>query len=232
MTRDEFLAKFAETEAKINDFLKSGIQAQYRDSNVNALIQKINEIHNKYCQRALKSLILDNISLSTAKGTGLDLWGVILSLSRYVLIEIKSEVATYYLIEDDDYRNLLMVLYQKQFINTDLPSINHFTQQILGKYGDIRVKDTYDMTYIIYEFNSEIPNWLKWSLNEKDILPRPAGVGVKINDASSNIRVFGFAPSEHDKESAPAAYEARKAYFESNVGAFNETIFSSMESKT
>ena len=55
--------------------IKEQIQAQYRNTNIQELISGIIEIKRKYIYMAIQSLLNDNLSISTAKGVGLDLWG-------------------------------------------------------------------------------------------------------------------------------------------------------------
>ena len=69
---------------KAFDEILEQIQAQYRDTNIKELISGIIEIKRKYIYMAIKSLLNDNLSISTSKGIGLDLWGNLLHLSRYI----------------------------------------------------------------------------------------------------------------------------------------------------
>ena len=69
------------------DKIIAQIQAQYRGTNIEKLLQGIIDIQKKYILGAMQSLVLHNFSLNTAKGDGLDLWGFLLGFHRYVLID-------------------------------------------------------------------------------------------------------------------------------------------------
>lgn len=216
--------EFAARGEELKKQLLTSIQAQYRGTNLDKLIQGILEIRIRHIVRAYESLIRDNLSLTTASGDGLDLWGVILGLSRYILIEASDTAPRYYTLTDDEYRVLLIVLYQKQYISLNTHGANAFVKEVLADYGDVRISDTNDMSYIIYEFTQTLPEWLRFVLIEKDILPRPAGVGIKIQDEFTSYPIFGFAASAHDKTSNPAKYAARVEWFKNNIWAFNSTF--------
>lgn len=189
------------------------IQAQYRDTNISELIQGIIEIKKKYILGAINSLVNDNLSISSAKGIGLDLWGNLLHLSRFIpsesgdsyayfnfndknfktnggLIFYNKNRPNYGELDDIYYRQLLLIIYQSYFLNSSIPTLNQFTLESLADYGSVYVRDTTDMSYQIYIFNNKIPAWLNYMMTNYDILPRPAGVGSKIIER--DIRRFGF----------------------------------------
>ncbi|MBR2149620.1 MAG: DUF2612 domain-containing protein [Campylobacter sp.] len=189
------------------------IQAQYRDTNIADLIKGIIEIKRKYILMAIYSLVNDNLSISSAKGIGLDLWGNLLHLSRFIpsdgganytyfnfndknfktnggLIFYNANRPSYGELDDFYYRQLLLIIYQSYFLNSSIPTLNLFTLESFADYGYVYVRDTTDMSYQVFIFNNKIPLWLKYMMTNYDILPRPAGVGSKIIER--DIRRFGF----------------------------------------
>ena len=115
--------------------IKEQIQAQYRNTNIQELISGIIEIKRKYIYMAIQSLLNDNLSISTAQGVGLDLWGNLLHLSRYIpsdkgdnytyfnfnaknfksnggLIFYNANRPNYGVLEDLYYRQPLLIIYQ------------------------------------------------------------------------------------------------------------------------
>lgn len=208
------------------DSIVSQVQAQYRDSNIKTLLQGIADIKKKYILKALQSMILDNFSLNTAKGDGLDLWGFLLGLNRYILIDEVSGLA--YKMQDDEFRTILMCLYQKSFINANIESVNDFANSVLGDFAEVAVADSTDMKYQIFTFNKRLPNWLTFCLQNKDILPRPACVGVKVQESVYNW--FGFAPDDYDALTAPETYNARVEWFKNHIGNFDNSIFKDITS--
>lgn len=213
--------------AKTMDEFERGFLAQYKGTNIQKLFLECAKIKYKYTIKPLESLLKDNCNLSTANGTGLDLWGLILGFSRYVFIELVDDEPFYYTLTDKQFRQMLMIIQQKQFQNGSLRNVNKFVYDILGEYAELKVLDSQNMEYIIYQFQGILPTWLKWTLQQTDILPRPAGVGVKVVEevVASDNRFIGFAPDESDKTTNPMAYNERVAWFKKNIGNFDNAQF-------
>lgn len=205
-------------ESLYNELIDA-VQAQYKGTNINALLNGILEIKKKYIYNAYKSLIQDNFNLLTAKDDGLDLWARILNFTRYVNIKSEKvynkfnfyecnfynlnfysdEVLEYTRLDDEQLRKILVILYQGQFIYPSIENVNTFANKLLNEYGEVRVKDSQDMSFITYIINNELPDWLTWIFENYDILPRPAGVGIKITSTTGGL-TFKFAPSEPVKD--------------------------------
>jgi hypothetical protein len=87
-------------------------------------------------------------------------------------------------------RILLLLRY---FGLTTLPSvtlINEGLARILSQYGKMYVLDTLNMSYVTYVFGFQPDSDLSFVLNNFDVLPRPAAVGVRFLIA---VRpTFGF----------------------------------------
>ena len=215
--------------AKTMDEFERGFLAQYKGTNIQKLFLECAKIKYKYTIKPLESLLKDNCNLSTANGTGLDLWGLILGFSRYVFIELIDDKPFYYTLTDKQFRQMLMIIQQKQFQNGSLRNVNKFVYSILGEYAELKVLDSQNMEYIIYQFQGILPTWLKWTFANTDILPRPAGVGVKVVEEviSGDSLFIGFAPDESDKMTNPTAYNERVAWFSKNIGNFDNTKFGS-----
>lgn len=201
------------------DEIKEQIQAQYRGTNIDELLNGIIEIKKKYILNAMKSLYNDNLSLSTAKGIGLDLWGNLLHLSRYIPTESEKDTfqyfnfnaknfqklifydytaPTYSFLSDNYFKELLILLYRGFWVFPSIPKLNEFSQETFNNYGKVVVRDTTDMSYQVYVFSNKIPLWLKFMFANYDILPRPAGVGFKVIERI--LRRFGFNPLESYKK--------------------------------
>lgn len=213
------------------------IQAQYRNSNIKALIDGIVDIKTRYLKKGLESLQNDNLSLSTAKQDGLDMWGVLLHFSRYIPQDTSGTTGIQYFnfnnknfvrlqfqnpnnpsygtLTDDILRKMLLLIYQQMFIINTIPNINIFINNFFDGFDKIEVRDAFDMSYEIYVFYNDgtFPIWLKWIFDNYDVLPRPAGVGSRYIDRQP-LRRFGFAP---DGTTNPW-------YFE-NIGNFSNSNF-------
>ena len=199
------------------DDIMAQIQAQYKGSNVAKLIEGIIEIKKRGVLRAYKSLIDDCLNLSTAKGDALDLWGYILGINRFVprdstqdakenfkqwnfsksnfkhLIFLQVRDHLYHRLADDDFRNLLLLFLQRQYIFPSPPEAQSLVDDYMGdKYGELNIWDTQKMS-IQAEFSfNDYPEWMRWYILLKDIIPRPAGVKVDIINLEGDRYGFGF----------------------------------------
>ncbi|HDZ5042730.1 TPA: DUF2612 domain-containing protein [Campylobacter jejuni] len=193
------------------DDIINKIQSQYRHSNVNELIVGIIEIKKKYFINAYISLIRDNLCLATAKGDSLDLWGNLLGTNRYIPSDTDNKDYRYFnfdkkyfkqlifydplrpeyaSLRDEDFRLMLLLLMQRQFIFPSVKNSNEFLNSFFKKYGGMQIGDNTDMSFVVYYFKKEIPLWLSYFLQYRDILPRPAGVGY--NFKTDENYYFGF----------------------------------------
>ena len=189
---------------QFNDIMAQ-IQAQYKGSNVAKLIEGIIEIKKKGVLRAYKSLIDDCLNLSTARGDALDLWGYILGINRFVprdsnqdakenfkqwnfnksnfkhLIFLQVRDQLYHRLADDDFRNLLLLFLQRQYIFASPREAQRLIDDYISKkYGEINIWDSQKMS-IVAEFSfRDYPDWMRWYILLKDIIPRPAGVKIDI----------------------------------------------------
>lgn len=213
------------------------VQAQYRDGNIKELIQGIANIKKKYIENALLSLKNDNLSITTAKQDGLDLWGQLLHFYRYIPTDPSTDDGIQYFnfnnknfrrlqflnpnkpnygrLTDEAFRRILVLLYQGMFIVNTIPNLNKFVNQFFDGFDKIVVRDTLDMSFVVYVFegSNPMPIWLKWILSNYDILPRPAGVGSAYIETSGYKR-FGFAPEGTTDE-----------WYFKHIGAFEKTNF-------
>ncbi len=209
----------------------SEIQAQYKNTNNEDLIRDLVEVFRIFIFEAWKSLFLHNFFLATANGDALDLWGNILGLSRefpaeaigkdynyfnfdnkrfHQLIFYNPSAPEYAFLSDEGFRDLLLLLLQRQFIKNDTNSVNAFLDNFFAKYGGVNIEDSTDMSRSFTWFSENIPQFLRYYILYKDVLPRPACVDMGVGNNKN--RYFGF-------ETEDINYNAKC------VGAFNATNF-------
>lgn len=216
------------------------VQAQYRDTNIKVLIEGIADIKKRYLGKGLESLQNDNLSIATAKEDGLNMWGFLLHFSRYIPTDPSSNDINYFnfnnknfrrlqfvnpnnpsygTLTDDIFRKMLLLIYQQMFVVNTIPNINNFINDFFDGFDKIEVRDTLDMSYQVYVFYNDgnFPVWLKWILDNYDILPRPAGVGAKYIDRQ-RLRRFGFAPEGTTDQ-----------WYFTNIGNFYNSNFAPLE---
>lgn len=160
--------------------------------------------------------------ISTARGFGLDIWGRILGRDRYIQIEQtpgdnfgfdinatpgtqwkpwsqapfyngQSTGTTAFALQDDAYRQLLMVKAAANIASTDVPSINALMRAMFGHRGPSYVGyDPDTPMHIGYHFDF-FPTSVERSIIESGLFPQPAGTTVRYLYKTLTYAPFGFA---------------------------------------
>jgi len=87
-------------------------------------------------------------------------------------------------------RILLRLRYYQLISRCTVPDINRICAAVFSELGTVYVLDGNDMSYVIYVFDFSPGSQLSFLLEQYDLLPRPAGVGVKYNIITRPV--FGF----------------------------------------
>jgi hypothetical protein len=90
----------------------------------------------------------------------------------------------------DQKRILLQLQYYKLISRCTVPEINQRLKAILGQFGSVYVLDSNDMQFTTYVFGFQPNSALQFVLENFDVLPRPAAVGVRF--VVSTRPAFGF----------------------------------------
>ena len=191
------------------------IQSQYQNTNIEALLNGIKEIRINFIVKALESAITEVFNFETMSGDALDMWGRLLDFSRYVPISSEGEGfrnlsfyqrnfhlakffdtsdIKYAELSDPSYRKVLQLLCRSRNVSSTLRNNSELAKITLD--ADIITGDSMNMEFITYFFRNQIPSWLNNILTTYDILPRPAGVGVKF--VSAFYKIFGFETDSFD----------------------------------
>jgi len=88
-------------------------------------------------------------------------------------------------------RLVLQLRYYQLVTRGDIPDINRFLNYVFAGYGKVYAVDGLTMT-MSYVFTFAIPSSLRFVLENYDVLPRPAGVGVNYVELIRDV--FGFGP--------------------------------------
>lgn len=166
--------------------------------------------------------LIDLWDISTARGFGLDIWGRILGRDRYLEIEqtpddnfgfnINAEPGTQwkpfgqapfyngadsarvsFALQDDAYRQLLMIKAAANIASCDCPSINALVRAMFEGRGSCYVG--YNLAtpmFIGYTFNFT-PTAVERAIIESGIFPQPAGMTVQFIYQTLTYDPFGFA---------------------------------------
>jgi len=87
-------------------------------------------------------------------------------------------------------RILLQLQYYKLISRCTVPEINERVAAILGEFGSVYVLDGNDMEFTTYVFGFQPNSALQFVLENFNVLPRPAAVGIKF--IISTRPAFGF----------------------------------------
>lgn len=153
-------------------------------------------------------------NLQTAVGYGLDCWGKIVGVSRYMpmtantaffgfdeaylpdkLVTNPQPFDTYtfntgvtrnsrYSLPDESYRKLIFVKAMSNISDCTAKNINALLNYLFSESGECHVQDNLDMT-MTFVFNWKLSDFEYSILSNTDYVPRPAGVGVLIQQVSS-----------------------------------------------
>lgn len=142
-------------------------------------------------------------NINTAQGFGLDIWGSILGVTRYLQVPSSSQffgfndgsnpadVAPFnqapfysgsgltqvYALSDDAYRTLLLAKAFANICQTTIPMLNQLVMTLFGSYGQCYVTDGLNMT-MTYVFGFAPTTVQKAIIQQSGVLPHPTGVAV------------------------------------------------------
>lgn len=187
------------------------IPIQYQNSKT--LCMLVNFIYQHYDTQSVIDNFYDVVfNLYTAKGFGLDIWGRIVGVGRYLNVRPQNkyfgfdtpndsftpfnvapfrngepETSTYRL-SDDAYRKLILVKAMANIVRPNAPTINRMLQYLFDKRR-CYVLDLGDMA-MRYVFAFYLQPYER-AIIESEYFPRPAGVRVEILEIPEP-NIFGF----------------------------------------
>lgn len=153
------------------------------------------------------------VNFDTCEGYWLDVWGEKIGLGRYITVYTSEgvfgfdnsahdfepfdqgtffEQSTFtdkYAMADDVYRRILLAKAWANVTNCSAENLNKLLQIVFAGRGSCYVIDYNDMT-MDYYFDFDLTDW-EINLLNNDLLPRPAGVLVRLN-MFRQYGTFGF----------------------------------------
>ena len=150
----------------------------------------------------------------TAETWGLDVWGRIVAIGRYVEIDALSEwfgfedsdlkpfnqgtfyapgVTNMHALANDAYRALILLKAMSNISDCSIPSLNRLLCKFFEGRGRAYIKETGVME-IAYVFELWLEPWERSLMKRLDIPPKPGGVGFKWLEVPP-LETFGFAGS-------------------------------------
>ncbi len=203
------------------DFSVDLLQAllwQYNEAdNLSGLLELKQAWYQKTHTQFWEKWITDVFDLRTANDFGLSVWSTILGVPLSVMVgptkpgspvfgfgasnrnfgrgSFGSKSSSTVRLTLEQKRIVLRLRYFQLVSRGTIPEINQFLKTLLGNQGRVYVLDSNDMTHVIYVFSYQPNPGLTFVLDHYDLLPRPAGVGVRRIIVTRPS--FGFG--EHNK---------------------------------
>lgn len=189
------------------------ILSQYANSpTIVSLIEKLNLAIDPSAD--IDSFYNNVWNIDTAVGFGLDIWGKIVGVSRYLKINSNlyfgfqdnagdtypfgqqsfnsgAGSTSVYALSDDAYRTLILTKALSNIVATTSPAINSVLQQLFASRGRCYVSDQGNMQ-MRYTFEFTLTSAEMSIMQNGGVLPRPAGVQATMAVIPANS-TFGFA---------------------------------------
>lgn len=164
------------------------------------LVQKKQEWYEENQTEFWDNWYRNVFDLDTANDFGLSVWARILNIPLEVRIEADvSKDAFGFGVNHQNFENgnfargqsgevgltteqrrlVLKMRYFQLVSRGAIPETNEWLAGLFGDQGTVFVVDSNDMTFATYFFTFEPDSQLRFVLEKYDLLPRPAGVGVK-----------------------------------------------------
>lgn len=158
--------------------------------------------------------VRDVFDIDTANAFGLSVWGRILDVQMQVTSEPDvGKVAFGFGANNANFNNgnfgnissntigltveqqrlVIRLRYFKLTSRGTVPETNRFLAKVFSGQGRVFVSDPYDMSFVTYFFELAPNSQLQFILDTYDLLPRPAGVGVRYQVQPRPS--FGFGPT-------------------------------------
>ena len=189
----------------------SALLWQYNEAeNLQKLASLKQSWYDKNQRTFWQSWIKDVFDLRTANDFGLTIWSIVLGCQTVTEIPPTNKINFGYGSYNQNYAqgNFGQIGTRSKFLNTEqkrvllrlryfqmisrctVPEINRMLKSLFGNLGDVYVADMGTMEYIVYIFSFVPSSDIRFILENFDLLPRPAAVGIR---TMINVRpVFGF----------------------------------------
>lgn len=194
------------------DILRSLLWQHNKAEHLESLLRAKQEWYNTNQRDFWLSWIRDVFDLRTANEFGLSVWAIILGLPLNIQTgasgagkpafglgpkrrnfgrgNFTSATSKSIVLTKEQARLVLRLRYFQLVARCTVTDLNRFLKYLFGAQGDVHVLDANDMSFVTYIFNFSPDTRFEFLLQNFDVLPRPAGVGVKYLVIASDD--FGF----------------------------------------
>lgn len=168
------------------------LQKQYGYTNVSDLMIKRATVWDNYLGDVSERFITEILDYNTCIPEALDfIWGRMLKVTR----TFAGADGENFTLTDDQFREIIKIRAFGTIWDGGVYKMNRFLQDLFKNRGTAYVQDSLDMKYEIFVFDFMLEPWEEYLFLYKDILPRPAGVGIAIYNLFADS-TFGFEGTE------------------------------------
>ena len=166
------------------------LQRQFGYTNVAALMSERAKLYDKYVGNLSETFGRDILDYNICVPSALDyFWGRLFKISR----TFEGEDGQTFTLNDEQFREIIKIRAFGTTWDGATESINTFLGELFKDRGLAYMIDPQNMTTVIFAFNFVLEDWELYLFKNKDVLPRPAGVGTEINIFDTPDKYFGFA---------------------------------------
>lgn len=174
------------------DITLNWLQKQFGYTNVSDLLMKKAGVWDKYFGSISERFNEEILSFDTCTTEALDnFWGKLYKISRNY-DDGEGGVLT---LTDDEFRNILKMRAFSSRWDGCIASMNEFLANLFRGRGRAYMLDLQNMKLELFVFNFQLTDRERFLFQQKDVLPRPAGVGVDTLEIDVE-NTIGFAGTE------------------------------------
>ena len=168
------------------------LQKQYGYTNISDLLLKKSVVLDAHFGDIAESFVTEILDFDTCIPASLDYyWGKVFKLSRTFTDDEGNEFS----LSDAQFRTLIKIRAFGTRWNGSALMMNEFLKELYRDRGTVYMVDRQNMTVQTYVFLFELEPWERYLFIEKDVLPRPAGIGTAIYEIPTED-TFGFHNTE------------------------------------
>lgn len=168
------------------------LQKQYGYTNISDLLLKKSVVLDAHFGDIAESFVTEILDFDTCIPAALDYyWGKVFKLSRTFTDDEGNEFS----LSDAQFRTLIKIRAFGTRWNGSALMMNEFLKELYGDRGTVYMVDRQNMTVQTYVFLFQLEPWERYLFIEKDVLPRPAGIGTAIYEITTED-TFGFHNTE------------------------------------
>lgn len=168
------------------------LQKQYGYTNISDLLLKKSVVLDAHFGDIAESFVTEILDFDTCIPAALDYyWGKVFKLSRTFTDDEGNEFS----LSDAQFRTLIKIRAFGTRWNGSALMMNEFLKELYRDRGTVYMVDRQNMTVQTYVFLFQLEPWERYLFVEKNILPRPAGIGTAIYEITTED-TFGFHNTE------------------------------------